>query len=142
MKKIIGLLFISLAIFNCSKRAEVTWDTSLYAEPELKTEILKIKKGSVVDALEFRNHEWNVKESIKVKFEGKTGYIPSSKAVVGQNPEKSVFKWGYRKDYKKFYDPNDKKHYKSGYTFGNLDKLPKEKIPLEELLKDTQVEEE
>ncbi len=140
MKKIIIVLGI-IFLLNCSKKAEITHDTSMYSEPELKTPILQLKKGTVVDALEFRNHKWNVRDSIKIKYEGKVGYISPSKAVIDQDPSRSVFTWGHRSDYKPYYDPNDKSRYKSGAVSSFVEKLPKEKIPLENLLKDEKLEE-
>ena len=76
----------------------------------------------------------------EIKAEGKVGYISPSIAVVGQDPKNSVYKWGYKKDYKYFYDPNDKKHFDKGYEFKHLANLPKDRIPLDELLKDAKLE--
>lgn len=140
MKKIIVLVLGLTFLANCSKKAEITHDTAMFSEPELKTEVLQLKKGTLVDAMEYRNHKWNVRDSIKIKYEGKVGFISPSKAVVGQDPARSVFTWGYRKDYKPFYDPNDKTRYKNGAVGSFVEKLPKEKIPLQDLLKDTELE--
>lgn len=140
MKKILFTLCCLVLLNSCSKKAEVTHDSALYSEPELKTEVVKIKKGTVVEALDYRNHQWNVRDSIKIKYDGKVGYISPSNVVIEQDPNRSVFKWGHRPDYKPFYDPNDKTRYKNGALIPFVEKLPKEKIPLEELLKDTKEE--
>lgn len=140
MKNILLFTFCCALVISCSKKAEVTHDSALYSEPELKTEVVKIKKGTVVEALEYRNHKWNVRDSIKIKYDGKVGYISPSNVVIDQDPNRSVFKWGHRPEYKPFYDPNDKTRYKNGALNPFVEKLPKDKIPLDELLKDTQLE--
>jgi hypothetical protein len=133
MKKLIFLIFV--LIINCGKKSEITWDTSLYSDAELTQKIMDIKKGTVGIASEYRNHQWNQKKSIKMVVDGKEGYISPKYVVIGQDPEKSVYKWGYSPKYKKFYESTDKKHYKEGYVYKPLESLSKEKIPLEELLK-------
>jgi hypothetical protein len=145
MKKI--FLFIILAlILNCSRNAAITSDTVIYSEKEMKTKIGDLKKDTIVTALEYRNHSWGVRESIKIKYGSLVGYISPKSAVINQDPESSVYKWGYRPDYKEFYNQKDKKRYKMGYEFvppygPNLKDLPKTKISLEELLSDTKLEE-
>lgn len=130
---------------GCAREAEVTYDTPLYSDSDLKnkTEIM-IDKGTAVTAYNYRNHNtsWKPSKSIKIRTEkGDTGYISSRKLVIGQDPSKSVYKWGYRKDYKKFYSPKDKR-YKKGYEYSSLSSLPKKKIPLDKLLKDTKLDQE
>ena len=132
---IIALIALFVACSG-SKIAEVTHATGLYAEADYKATVLAdLKKGTVIKALEFRNHKVATqREFIKVEFNGKTGFIPSKSAVVGQDPENSVFLTGYKKDYNPFYAAKDKK-YKGMYEFGNTAKMPKEKVALDELLK-------
>jgi hypothetical protein len=138
--KFLYLLFIAFLI-HCGSKAEVTWDSAVYKDPELKEKIKDIKKGTLVDALDFKNHAWGVRDSIRIKTDdGTVGFITPSHVVVGQDPAKSVFKWGYRKEYKKFYDPKNKKHYKEGYEYPDYASLPKEKVSLDELLKDTKLD--
>ncbi|MCB1140792.1 MAG: hypothetical protein H7A24_07440 [Leptospiraceae bacterium] len=140
-KNTLALVFLSLIfLVQCSKKAEITHDGGLFSDPELTTKVMDLKKGTIVDALEYRHHGWSVRHSIKIKAEGKVGYISPSIAVVGQDPKNSVYKWGYKKDYKYFYDPNDKKHFDKGYEFKHLANLPKDRIPLDELLKDAKLE--
>ena len=132
-----ALVFAALFV-QCggSMVTEVTHATGLYAEADAKSKIIAdLPKGTVVKAIEYRNHKVATqREFIKVEFNGKTGYIPSKSAVVGQNPENSVFLTGYKKDYEPFYSPKDKK-YKNMYEYAPAAKLPKEKIPLDTLLK-------
>lgn len=139
MKKIIYILIV-LTFVACGKKAEVTWDSAIYSDPELKQKIADVKKGTVGVATGYRNHKWVAKESIHISIDGKDGFISPKDVVIGQNPAKSVFVWGYSDKYKKFFDPKDKKHYKDGYEFPDLAKLPKEKLPLDELVKDSIVE--
>ncbi len=139
MKKIIIITFI-LAFVSCGKKAEVTWDSALYSDAELKNKIVDVKKGTVGVASGYRNHKWVAKESIHISIDGKEGYISPKHVVIGQSPAKSVFVWGYSDKYKKFFDPKDKKHYKEGYEFPDLAKLPKDKLPLDTLVKDSIVE--
>lgn len=128
-------------VLNCAAKAEITWDTEVYSDPELKNKIGEIKKGTAVTAYDYRNHNtsWYPRKYVKIKGPNGEGYVSSKKLVTKQDPENSVFKWGYRKDYKYFYAPNDKR-YPKGYEFSSLSALPKDKIPLEELLKDTQLD--
>lgn len=134
MKKNLILLLCLVSIY-CGKNSEVTWNTELYSDADLTTKIMDVKKGTVGTASEYRNHKWNQKKSIKIMIDGKEGYISPKYVVIGQDPEKSVFKWGYNTKYKKFYEATDKKHYKEGYVYPSLDTLPKDKIPLDDLLK-------
>ena len=140
-KKLAPLAVLWFA-FNCAAKAEVTWDTALFSDAEMKTQIGEIKKGTVVTAYDYRNHNasWAPRASIKVKAPNAEGYISSKKLVVKQDPEASVYKWGYRKDYKYFYAP-DNKRYKS-YEYSSLAGLPKDKIPLEKLLEGTTLDKE
>lgn len=130
MKKIL-LIIIVFAIVACGKNSEITHDTALYSDADLSQKIMDVKKGSVGIASEYRNHKWNQKPSIKMIIDGKEGFISPKDVVIGQDPTKSVYKWGYSEKYKKFFDPKDKKHYKEGYTYPSIDALPKEKIVLE-----------
>ena len=140
MKKrnLISLIAVATLMIACGGSAitEVTHATGLYSEADYKSTVLAdLKKGTVVKALEYRNHKLtSVREFIKVEFNGKTGYIPSGSAVVGQDPENSVFLTGYKKDYEPFYSAKNKK-YKGMYEYGNTAKLPKDKVPLDQLLK-------
>ena len=135
---ILTALVITALFIQCggSTITEVTHATGLYAEADAKSTVLaNLPKGTVVKAIEYRNHKLATqREFIKVEFDGKTGYIPSQSAVVGQNPENSVFLTGYKKDYEPFYSPKDKK-YKNMYEYAPAANLPKEKIPLDTLLK-------
>jgi hypothetical protein len=137
MNLIVPVLLGILLLVNCSKKAEVTHNGELFSDPELKTKVMDIPKGSIIEALDYRHHGWSVRDSIKVKFDGKVGYISPRIAVLDQDPKNSVYKWGYRADYKYFYDPSDKKHFDKGFEYPHLKDLPKEKIPLSEILKDT-----
>ncbi len=140
MKKILALSFI-LFLFNCTKNAEVTQEgAGFYADEKLQTKIADLSKGTVVEALDYRNHAWNVRDSIKIKYNSQVGYVSPRSLVVGQNPEKSVFKWGYRADYKPFLDPNDKARYKHGFEYPQLKNVPKTKVPLEQLLEGSKLD--
>ncbi|MDX1956974.1 MAG: hypothetical protein SFU98_00280 [Leptospiraceae bacterium] len=139
-------LILAIGLIQCSKKAAITYDGDVFSDPELKNKISEVKKGTIVLALDYRNHAWGTRDSIKVKIDSITGYISPKIAVIDQDPEKSVYKWGHRPDYKYFYDPNDKKHYKNGYEFSgaagtaNLKDLPKTKVPLDELLQGANLE--
>ena len=100
MKKTLYIIFI-LTFIACGKKAEVTWDSALYSDPELTQKIADVKKGTVGVASEYRNHKWVAKQSIAISIDGKDGYISPKYVVVGQNPAKSVFVWGYSDKYKK-----------------------------------------
>jgi len=140
MNKLIGLLAI-LILANCSDSAHVTWDTEIYdkefsIQDENKTSIGTLKKGDIVTALDYRWHGWSVRDSIKIQTkDGKVGWISPRAAVIGQDPEKSVYTWGHRKDYKYFYDPNDKEHFPKGFEHPAVKNLSKEKIPFEKIAK-------
>ena len=134
---ILGLL-IFLSLVNCSNNsAEISVEGAvLYAEPELKTKVADVAKGTIVSVCEFRNHKWGVRKFIKVKTDKAEGYMSPQFLVVGQNPVTSIFKQNQRKKgYEYFYGPVDKTHYEKGYEYGALSKLPKDKVPLDELLK-------
>ena len=130
MKRIYLLLLI-FCLVACGKKSEVTWDTALYSDPDLTNKLIDVKKGTVGIAAEYKNHAWNTKHSIKMIIDGKEGYISPKYVVIGQDPEKSVYKSGYKTNYKYFYDPKDKKHYRDGYVYPSLDKLPKDKINID-----------
>lgn len=115
MKLILTLILSSLIVINCSKKAHVTWDTELYSDPELKTSLGSLKKDTIIEALDYRHHGWSVRDSIQVQVNGKIGYIKPGTAVIDQDPTMSVYTWGHRKDYKYFYDPNDKEHFPKGF---------------------------
>ncbi|MBE7411643.1 MAG: SH3 domain-containing protein [Leptospiraceae bacterium] len=136
LKKIFALSIVSFFIFNCGTKAEITWNTKVYAEPNINSKVVgELKKGDIVTPSDYLNHERLQKEFIKVKNSKIEGYVSPKFVVINQLPENSVFTWGYKKDYKHFYDPNDKKHYPQGYEWPNLKAISKEKISLDELLK-------
>jgi hypothetical protein len=134
MKLIITILLSSLLIINCSKKAHVTWDTELYSDPELKTSLGPLKKDTIIEALDYRHHGWSVRDSIQVQVNGKIGYIKPGTAVIDQDPSMSVYTWGHRKDYKYFYDPNDKEHFPKGFEHPAVKNLSKEKIPFDKII--------
>ncbi|MCB1158619.1 MAG: hypothetical protein H7A25_11860 [Leptospiraceae bacterium] len=142
MIKILSIILIGLFAYNCSSKAEVTFDTALYSDKEMKNKIADVKKGTVVTAINYRNHNtsWAPRPYVQVKLNSQVGYISSRKLVIGQDPAKSVFTWGWRGDYKPFYDPKDSRYNGKGKEFSNLAKLPKDKIPLEKLLEGTQLD--
>lgn len=141
MKLILTLLLSSLLIINCSKKAHITWDTELYADPELKTSLGPLKKDTIVEALDYRHHGWSVRDSIQVQVDGKIGYIKPGTAVIGQDPTMSVYTWGHRKDYKYFYDPNDKEHFPKGFEHPAVKNLSKEKIPFDKIIENVPTQE-
>ncbi|NBU96669.1 MAG: hypothetical protein EBS19_00425 [Spirochaetia bacterium] len=140
MRTIIIILSI-LFLTNCSKKAHITWDTKLFSDEKLEQEIGEIKKGTIVDALDYRHHGWSVRGSIKIQHEGKVGYISPRAAVIDQDPNNSVYTWGHRKDYKYFYDPNDKEHFPKGFEHPAVKNLSKEKIPLEKIMENVTIQE-
>lgn len=144
LKKLI-IFALTFAVIGCARKSEVTYDTPLYSDAELKTKTdIVVKKGTAVTAFNFRNHNtsWGPAKSIEIKTEkGNKGYIDARKLVIGQDPANSVFTWGYRKDYKRFYSAKDKR-YKKGLEYSTLSSLPKKKFKLETLLKDTQLDTE
>lgn len=89
--------------------------------------------GTVVRVYDYRNHAIHPRPLVRIKTEKTEGWVSPACLVVNQNPELSVFKWGYRKDYKYFYEPEDLDHYPKGYEYEEYKHLPKEKIPLAEL---------
>lgn len=135
---ILGLLVV-MGFVNCADNtAEVSREGAvLYSEPELKTKVADVKKGTVVEVCGFRNHKWGaVKQSIHVKTDKAEGYMDPQYLVVFQDPKTSIFKQSKRKEgYEYFYNPKDKEHYPKKYEYGALSKLPKDKVPLDELLK-------
>jgi hypothetical protein len=134
MKLILTLILSSLLVINCSKKAHVTWDTELYSDPELKTSLGSLKKDTIIEALDYRHHGWSVRDSIQVQVNGKIGYIRPGTAVIDQDPTMSVYTWGHRKDYKYFYDPNDKEHFPKGFEHPAVKNLSKEKIPFDKIV--------
>ena len=141
MKLILTLLLSSLLIINCSKKAHVTWDTELYSDPELKTSLGSLKKDTIIEALDYRHHGWSVRDSIQVQVNGKIGYIKPGTAVIDQDPTMSVYTWGHRKDYKYFYDPNDKEHFPKGFEHPAVKNLSKEKIPFDKIIENVPTQE-
>ncbi len=105
--------------------------------------------GTVVKVYDYRNHYYVSKGLVRIKTEKNEGWVSPTCLVVGQNPDNSVFKWGYRKDYKPFYDSEDRDHYNSkdpddaepgaktnsanGHEFDIYKNLPKERVPLADL---------
>jgi hypothetical protein len=141
MKLILTLLLSSLLTINCSKKAHVTWDTELYSDPELKTSLGPLKKDTIIEALDYRHHGWSVRDSIQVQVNGKIGYIKPGTAVIDQDPTMSVYTWGHRKDYKYFYDPNDKEHFPKGFEHPAVKNLSKEKIPFDKIIENVPTQE-
>ncbi len=140
MKILITFVLSTLLLVNCSSKAHITWDTELYADPELKTSLGPLKKDTIVEALDYRHHGWSVRDSIQVQVDGKIGYIKPGSAVIGQDPTMSVYTWGHRKDYKYFYDPNDKEHFPKGFEHPAVKNLSKERIPFETISKDVSLQ--
>ncbi|MBM9577665.1 hypothetical protein JWG45_11390 [Leptospira sp. 201903070] len=139
----------ALLLGACSKLAQVTnhknCDPSLvspslnpsvpiFAEADATSAVKeRVAPGAVVRVYEYRNHGPNPKPFVRVKTEKTEGWINPRCLVVGQDPEKSVFAWGSRKDYVPFYNPEDHEHYPNGYEFPDYASLPKDKVPLAEL---------
>jgi hypothetical protein len=141
MKLILTLILSSLLVINCSKKAHVTWDTELYSDPELKTSLGSLKKDTIIEALDYRHHGWSVRDSIQVQVNGKIGYIRPGTAVIDQDPTMSVYTWGHRKDYKYFYDPNDKEHFPKGFEHPAVKNLSKERIPFDKIIENLSAQE-
>jgi hypothetical protein len=141
MKLILTLILSSLIVINCSKKAHVTWDTELYSDPELKTSLGSLKKDTIIEALDYRHHGWSVRDSIQVQVNGKIGYIKPGTAVIDQDPTMSVYTWGHRKDYKYFYDPNDKEHFPKGFEHPAVKNLSKERIPFDKIIENLPAQE-
>ena len=155
MKNSILILTISaFGFIGCSKKAEVTWHklcdaktnkasldftVPLYTEPNAKSQVLEfVPVGTVVMVFENRNHNvWSPRNFLRVQTAKGEGYMSPQCLVVNQDPENSVWRYSKNlvKEYKYFYDPNDKEHYPKGYEYGSLKGLPKDKIPLSELTK-------
>ncbi|EPG64450.1 Lsa16 family lipoprotein adhesin [Leptospira wolffii] len=98
--------------------------------------------GTVVKVYDYRNHYYIAKNLVRIKTDKNEGWVNPVCLVVNQDPANSVFKWGYRKDYKHFYDPEDRDHYNEktppsasadGYEFDMYKNLSKDRISLEEL---------
>jgi hypothetical protein len=141
MKLFLTLILSSLIVINCSKKAHVTWDTELYSDPELKTSLGSLKKDTIIEALDYRHHGWSVRDSIQVQVNGKIGYIRPGTAVIDQDPTMSVYTWGHRKDYKYFYDPNDKEHFPKGFEHPAVKNLSKERIPFDKIIENLPAQE-
>ncbi|TGN20094.1 Lsa16 family lipoprotein adhesin [Leptospira idonii] len=155
MKKVLVIAAVGFGFLaNCSNNAQVTWHklcdaktnkatldftVPLYTEADDKSPVVEyVPVGTVVKIFGNRNHNvWEPKNFIKVQTAKNEGYMNPKCFVVNQDPEKSVWRYskGLVKEYKYFYDPNDKEHYPKGYEWGSLKSLPKDKIPLEELTK-------
>ncbi len=146
-------LILVLLLINCAGNAEITYhklcDKStqtammeeavpLYSEPNSESKILEwVPIRTVVKVIDYRNHNnWKPKEFVKVQTANHSGYMNPKCFVVNQNPNESVWRYsrGEVTNYTYFYSPDDKTHYEKGYEYGALAKLPKEKIPLKDLL--------
>jgi hypothetical protein len=156
--KVNNLTVLSLVILlavGCAGNAEITYhklcDEStrtaqldevvpLYAEASTESKVLEqVPVRTVVKVIDYRNHNvWEPKNFVKVQTANNSGYMNPKCFVANQNPNDSVWRYsrGEVTDYKYWFDPNDKTHYEKGYEYGMLAKLPKEKIPLKELLKE------
>lgn len=154
--KLVNILFfilISTFAIQCAANAEITYHklcdektrsamleeaVPLYEEPRTDSRIIEmVPVRTVVKIIDHRNHNnWRTKEFVKVQTANNSGYMNPKCYVANQNPEDSVWRYsrGEVKDYKYFYDPNDKSRYEKGYEYPALSKLPKEKIPLKDLL--------
>ncbi|PJZ68232.1 hypothetical protein CH373_17795 [Leptospira perolatii] len=149
------MLLTALAILTgaCSNSAQITGNVdcpslekntfsptvSIFAEPDSNATVVeKLPVESVVRVYDYRNHERNPKLFVRIKTSKNEGWVSPSCLLVNQDPEKSVFKWAYKKDYKPFNSPEDLDHYNNGYEFEELKNLPKEKVPLAELAPELQ----
>lgn len=154
MKKTAISLSLILGLVACAGNAEITYhklcDDStnqaqleekvpLYSEPSVESKVLElVPVRTVVKVIDYRNHNvWKPKNFVKVQTAENTGYMSPKCFVANQDPQNSVWRYSRNevKDYKYFYDPNDKEHYPKGYEYAPLSKLPKDKIPLADLLK-------
>lgn len=138
---------LTLASGACSNSAQIVGNVNcptlekgleptvgiLSDEKENPVIVSKLPIGTVVRVYDYRNHSIHPKPSVRIKTDKTEGWVSPTCLVVNQNPENSVFAWGYRKDYKYFYEPADLDHYSKGYEFEVYKNLPKEKIPLAEL---------
>jgi hypothetical protein len=149
------LALIGIFAIGCAGNAEITYhklcDEStrsaqldevipLYSEASTESKVLEqVPVRTVVKVIDYRNHNvWEPKNFVKVQTANNSGYMSPKCFVANQNPNNSVWRYsrGEVTDYKYWFDPQDKSHYEKGYEYGALAKLPKEKIPLKELLKD------
>lgn len=154
--KTISLLSLgALTMVGCAGNAEIVYNklcdpstqevqldemVPLYAEPSTNSKVLeKVSAKTVVKVIDYRNHNvWEPKYFVKVQTANNSGYMNPKCFVANQDPKDSVFRYtrGEVEDYKPWFDPEDKEHYPKGYEYKPLAKLPKEKIPLKDLLKD------
>lgn len=147
--KILVILGVLGFVLNCTKSGEITKDTLIYSDKVLteksldgiaKYKIGELKKGTVVEFIDYRVHTWNQRDFSKIKFDKGEGYVLGNTFVVGQNPENSVYKWANRKDYVRFNDAGNKERYPKGIEFPDQAKLTKEKIPTDQIIKDLPAE--
>ncbi|EMK00914.1 hypothetical protein AB3N61_12405 [Leptospira sp. WS58.C1] len=105
--------------------------------------------GTVVKVYDYRNHYYIAKKLVRIKTEKNEGWVDPVCLVVSQNPEDSVFTWGYRSDYKPFLDREDRDRYNykndpnagpdakgksaDGFEYDIYRNLPKDKVPLADL---------
>ncbi|PKA14804.1 MULTISPECIES: Lsa16 family lipoprotein adhesin [Leptospira] len=105
--------------------------------------------GTVVKVYDYRNHYYIAKKLVRIKTEKNEGWVDPVCLVVAQNPDDSVFKWGYRSDYKPFLDREDRDRYNhkndpnagpdskgrsaDGFEYDIYRNLPKDKVPLADL---------
>lgn len=154
--KLISILSISfLVLVGCAGNAEIVYNklcdkstqevkldevVPLYAEPSEESKVLEqVPVKTIVKVIDYRSHNvWEPKYFVKVQTAENSGYMNPKCFVANQNPKDSVFRYsrGEVEDYKPWFDPEDKEHYEKGYEYKSLAKLPKERIPLKELLKD------
>ena len=148
---ILSLILINASLTHCIVSSEAEVVQNLNCVPSLKNEI-KVKipiyskpnkqskvsgylsPESKVRVYNYKtNNIFKLKKFIQVKTNNQEGWISTSCIIVGQDPENSVYKVGYKKDYKYFYNPNDKKHYPKGYK--RSENKMKTKLSLSQLLK-------
>jgi hypothetical protein len=151
--KLLSFISLSFIFIHCAANAEITFNklcdvsTSkasleeiipLYAEPSTESKILEwVPVKTVVKVIENRNHNvWAPKYFVKVQTANFAGYMNPKCFIANQDPEDSVWRYSRNevKDYKYWFDPEDKTHYEKGYEYKSLAKLPKERIPLKTLL--------
>jgi hypothetical protein len=111
----------------------------LYKEASSSSEVVEqVAVGTVVKVIGNRNaNVWNPTLFVQVQTDKNSGYMNPKCFVVDQDPASSVYNYAEGKvaNYSYFYDPSDKKHYPKGYTYSSNEKLPKDKVPLSELVK-------
>ena len=95
MIKILSIILIGLFAYNCSSKAEVTFDTALYSDKEMKNKIADDKKGTVVTAINYRNHNtsWAPRPYVQVKLNSQVGYISSRKLFPCSKPGRHWRNW-------------------------------------------------